>query len=81
MERFWFFKNEISKIETPEFGNQLGAFLNGSFVTIGSFFNHIISKILHEHIKELKRPIICDLGGGYGKLGYFITKDFKIFVL
>lgn len=76
---FGYSNNDISKISTPEFGNQLGAYLNGNFVTIGSFFNQIISKILFEHINYLKRPIICDLGGGYGKLGYFLTKNFKKF--
>ncbi len=74
---FGYTKNDLNKIATPEHGNQLGAYLDGNFVTIGSFFNQIISNILYQHIKEIERPIICDLGGGYGKLGYFLTKDFK----
>ena len=74
---FGYEKKDLNKISTPEFGNQLGAYIDGNFVTIGSFFNQIISKILYEHIKHKSKPIICDLGGGYGKLGYFLTKNFK----
>jgi putative sugar O-methyltransferase len=74
---FGYSRKDLQKIATPEFGNQLGAYLDGNFVTIGSFFNQIISKILFEHIKDNKRPVICDLGGGYGKLGHFLVKNFK----
>ena len=74
---FGYEKKDLNKISTPEFGNQLGAYIDGNFVTIGSFFNQIISKILYEHIKHKSKPIICDLGGGYGKLGYFLIKNFK----
>ena len=74
---FGYEKKDLNKISTPEFGNQLGAYIDGNFVTIGSFFNQIISKILYEHIKHKSKPIIYDLGGGYGKLGYFLIKNFK----
>jgi len=74
---FGYSKSDLDKIATPEYGNQLGAYLDGNFVTIGSFFNQIISNILYSHIKDIERPIICDLGGGYGKLGYFLTKNLK----
>jgi len=73
---FGYSKDQLQKLATPEHGNQPGAYLDGNFVTIGSFFNHIISKILFEHIKDKKRPIICELGGGYGKLGNFLIKNF-----
>lgn len=76
-KNFGYNNQDISKISTPEHGNQLGAYINGYFVTIGSFFNQIISKMLCNHINQIQRPIICDLGGGYGKLGYFITKNIK----
>ena len=74
---FGYTSEDLSKISTPEFGNQLGAYINGNFVTIGSFFNQVIAKLLHEHIKVHDKPIICDLGGGYGKLGYFLIKNIK----
>ena len=74
---FGYTNQDLSKIKTPEFGNQMGGYLEGNFVTIGSFFNQVIAKMLNEHIKDYNRPIICDLGGGYGKLGYFLIKDLK----
>ncbi len=74
---FGYGRADLREISTPEFGNQLGAYMDGNFVTIGSFFNQIISKILYEHIKHKSRPVICDLGGGYGKLGNFLIKNFK----
>ena len=76
---FGFSKNDLDKLNQPKFGNQNGAIINKNFVTIGSFFCHIYSDLLNNFIKKKNRPIIADLGAGYGKLAYYILKDRKEF--
>ena len=73
---FGYGRADLREISTPEFGNQLGIY-GWKFCYYWKFFNQIISKILYEHIKHKSRPVICDLGGGYGKLGNFLIKNFK----
>lgn len=70
-------QKEIKNLNAPEFGNQIGVYLNNSFVTIGSFFNNIIAKLLIPYIDEKKRTVVADLGGGYGKLGYYLLNKKK----
>ena len=81
--RAWkFFGNSqknIKDLNSPEFGNQIGAYFGNYFVTIGSFFNNIIAKLLIPYIDNYKRPIVADLGGGYGKLGYYLLNKKKNF--
>jgi putative sugar O-methyltransferase len=71
-------EKEIKDLNSPEYGNQIGAYLNNNFVTIGSFFNDIIAKLLIPYIAK-KRVVVADLGGGYGKLGYYLLKKEKNF--
>jgi putative sugar O-methyltransferase len=77
-----YFTNDQKKVcdlSSPEFGNQIGAYINNNFVTIGSFFNNIIAKLLTPYIDKKKRVVVADLGGGYGKLGYYLLKKKKNF--
>lgn len=72
-------KSDIHKLKQPRFGNQIGATIDGNFVTIGSFFSCIYSDILNNFIVKKDRPIVADLGGGYGKFGYYLLKNQKKF--
>ena len=69
--------DDYSNLNFPRYGNQNGAFIGDSFVVIGSFFNHIYAKILANFLNKNKKNLIIDLGGGYGKLGYYILKNTK----
>lgn len=73
----WFYngRKDISQLSYPVFGNQVGAYINGSFVGLGSFFNEIYGSILASLIAHIKRPVIGELGGGYGKLAYFTLRN------
>ena len=72
-------EKSISDLSQPHWGNQLGAYIDSQPITIGSFFNEIISSNLNVLIEKINHPIIADLGGGYGKLAYYILKNKKKF--
>ena len=69
--------NDFSNLKLPRYGNQNGAFIGDTFVVIGSFFNHIYAKMITNFLNKDKKNVIIDLGGGYGKLGYYILKNIK----
>ena len=69
----------LEELSYPMFGNQVGAFINGVFVGVGSFFNDIYGSLLDSITSDIERPIIADLGGGYGKLAYFTLRKKKDF--
>jgi putative sugar O-methyltransferase len=82
----WFYnaRKPLSKLAYPRYGNQMGANIKDEtgdqvFVGSGSFFNEIYGSLLSNLIDDVKRPIIADLGGGYGKLAYFTLRDLEDF--
>ena len=76
--RFFNRNSKIRELEMPRYGNQIGAFIDDTFVVLGSFMNHIYSKNLSHYLKNNKNNII-ELGGGYGKFAYYFLKDAKNF--
>jgi len=73
------YKKDTSTLNTPIHGNQVGAYIDNNFVVIGSFSNEIIASTLNNLICKLKRPVVSDLGGGYGKLAFYTLKEHKNF--
>ncbi len=69
----WFYNDRkpISSLSYPTYGNQVGAYVDNIFVGVGSFFNEIYGSLLSEIIGGNERPVLADLGAGYGKLAYF----------
>lgn len=68
-------RKPISCLSYPTHGNQSGAYINESFVGVGSFFNEIYGTILSGLLDDVERPVVADLGAGYGKLAYFTLRD------
>jgi putative sugar O-methyltransferase len=77
----WIFFNKyksIKSLHSPTFGNPKGAVLNNStFVSYTSFFNEIYGSMAAGLIKDIKHPLIAEIGGGRGETAYFILKDLK----
>jgi putative sugar O-methyltransferase len=69
--------NDTNSLRQPSHGNQIGAFVNKDFVTIGSFFSDIISTNLSRLIEKKEKPVVAEVGGGYGKLAYYLNKRLK----
>lgn len=77
--RFYHDRKPLSALAYPRHGNQAGAFLNGVFVGIGSFFNEIYGSLLAGLLHDRRRPVIAELGSGYGKLAYFTLRHRESF--
>jgi|TARA_B100001964_G_scaffold137952_2_gene152105 hypothetical protein len=65
----------IACLTYPMYGNQSGAHIEGEFVGMGSFFSEIYGSLLAGLVRHIERPVIADLGAGYGKLAYFILRE------
>jgi len=73
----WIYNNRksISSLTYPTYGNQSGAYIDKTFVGAGSFGNQHYGSILSGLLDDVKRPVVADLGGGYGKLAFFTLRD------
>lgn len=74
-KRFYGGRKPIEALSYPAFGNQLGAFIDGHFIGLGSFYNEIYGTNLSELIDDTDHPVVADLGAGYGKLAYFLLRE------
>lgn len=79
----WWLHNEsrdrgLEALAMPRHGNLSGVFVNGVFTTLQSVFSEVHGRLLCDVLKP-GRPIIAELGGGYGKLFYFIAKGLREF--
>lgn len=75
----WFYNSRkpVSCLTYPTHGNQSGAYIEDKFVGVGSFFNEVYGSILSGLLDDVERPVVADLGAGYGKLAYFTLRDMK----
>ena len=62
----------------PRYGNLNGAYIEDNFIVTGSFFNEIYSQMVKKYLDNKNHNIVADLGGGYGRLTYYILKDLNI---
>ena len=72
----WFYngRKQLAALTQPRIGNQAGALINGVFVTAGAFFNEVYGSLLSELVRDVERPVIAELGAGYGKLAHFLVR-------
>lgn len=79
--RLWqWFKHDrtpLERLSYPRHGNQAGCHIDGVFVGPGSFFNDIYGEMLAGLLEGIGRPVVADLGAGYGKLAYFMLRDLE----
>ena len=77
----WFYQDRkpISSLSYPMHGNQVGAKIDGVFVGVGSFFGEIYGSLLAGLIGNLRRPMVAELGAGYGRQAYFVLRDTRDF--
>ena len=64
----------LESITYPQHGNQSGIEINGTFLGIGSVTNDLRASGIINLLSGINRPVISEIGGGYGKLFYFISK-------
>ncbi|NJL53845.1 putative sugar O-methyltransferase [bacterium] len=69
----------LKRLTYPMWGNQAGAYIDGTFIGIGSFFNDVYGEIIERLFNGMERPILGELGGGYGKLARFSLRHLDCF--
>lgn len=78
-EWLWFKDNEssIEDLNYPTTGNQAGFWIDGHFMGIRSFFNEYYATMLGGILDDIERPVVADLGTGYGLLPYAMLRNKK----
>jgi len=73
----WFYNDRkpLDALTYPRHGNQSGAFVDGIFVGVASFFTEIYASMLSALLDGVRRPVVGELGGGYGRWAHFILRD------
>jgi len=72
-------RKPVAALSYPLHGNQAGAYIEGSFVGLGSFSNEVYGALLGGLLADRRRPVVADLGAGYGKLAYFTLRETREF--
>ena len=75
----WFYNDRkvVRDLAYPMHGNQSGAFIEGEFVGVGSFWNEIYGSILEGLVDDVEKPVIAELGAGCGIFAYFTLRNLK----
>ena len=77
----WYYndRNPLELLSYPRHGNQSGALVDGVFVGVGSVGVEIHGALISNLINDIDRPVLADLGAGYGKFDYFCLRDHELF--
>ena len=65
----------IQELDNPHVGNPYGISVDGVLINTNSFMNHYRSAVLKRLISEVEAPMIAELGGGFGGLAYYLSKN------
>jgi putative sugar O-methyltransferase len=65
----------LSELTTPCFGNQGGALVDGHLILPRSVYSEFYAHLLANFVSQ-PSPIIGELGGGFGRLCYFLSRQF-----
>lgn len=73
----WFYggRRPIAALRQPAHGNQLGAHVDGEFLTVSSFPIEVYGNLLAQLLDGHQRPVVAELGGGYGIQAYYLLSQ------
>ncbi|MCA9172063.1 MAG: putative sugar O-methyltransferase [Planctomycetales bacterium] len=66
---------DLSVLTTPRHGNFTGIRVNGHVILPNSVFSDFYARQLAGFLHGQPDPIVAELGGGYGRLCYFLTRE------
>jgi hypothetical protein len=72
-------ERSLDDVTLPRFGNLSGAFIDGVFVDVGSFFADTYGTLLANLVQDTARPVIGELGAGFGKHAYYLLRGLPAF--
>lgn len=65
---------DLKELEIPSTGNPWGYLLEGVLIQPNSFGHHYCANRMKHLFTDYKRPVICEIGGGYGGFAYYLSK-------
>jgi putative sugar O-methyltransferase len=72
-------QRDLSALSLPRFGNQCGVLVDGHFLSVDSVASDVDARLIAGVLVK-ERPVLAELGGGFGRLAYFISRhrsDFR----
>jgi len=67
----------ITKLSRPNYTNITGARIDDVIVNLDSFWGDIYGEVMAGLIKDIDRPVVAELGGGCGRLAYYLIRNYK----
>ncbi len=61
---------ELAEVSAPPIGNAWGYVLDGSLIMANSFRHHYYAHKVHNLLSDINRPVVAEIGGGYGGFAY-----------
>jgi len=68
---------DMASLKGPLLGNPYGHYVDGVFLESGSHYNHYYATKINNLLKGIKHSSVLELGGGYGKMAYYLMRDSK----
>ena len=71
-------RDALNELNFPNIGNPFGMNINGNLIPICSIRHNYYAKKLLALSTNIKNPVICEIGGGFGGMAYYLLKKEKI---
>jgi putative sugar O-methyltransferase len=68
---------KIADIAAPPIGNAWGLVMDGSLIMADSLRYNYYANQVHNLLVDINRPVVAEIGGGYGGFAYFFLKSEK----
>jgi hypothetical protein len=65
----------LASLETPATGNPFGVVLENAFIRTGAEDQHFYAHRTIDLLRGLERPVVAEIGGGYGGMAYYLIRD------
>jgi putative sugar O-methyltransferase len=64
----------VHELASPPIGNPFGHWIEGVIVHPNTFLNHYRGRFAQKLLSNIQRPVIAEIGGGYGGFAYYALK-------
>jgi putative sugar O-methyltransferase len=65
----------VSVLATPDVGNPYGYMQDDTFLRAGADYQHYYAVLIRQLLNSAQKPVVVELGGGFGGLAYFLLRD------
>ena len=65
----------VQDLVSPDIGNPYGFFVDGTFLKVGSDYQHYYATNIRDLLSASARQVVVELGGGFGGMAYYLIRD------